>query len=162
MSWVTVLHETALAEQVRDSQYLYPLLQCVHVVGLSMFAGSLALVNLRLAGVGQAVALHDFARHALRIAWLGFVMVLITGASMAVGFIDVFSVSTVMQIKLTLVALLLINALVLQQKTACAQAPWAIKPPAPRVVRCWVTVAITLIFTVVALGKLLAYIGGKD
>ena len=43
---------TALGQVVRQSLWLFPVIEAVHLVGLSLLAGSLLIVDLRLLGVG--------------------------------------------------------------------------------------------------------------
>jgi hypothetical protein len=162
MTLVDWLHGTAYATTVRESQTIYPLLQSVHILGISMFAGAVAMVNLRLAGAGQSIPLTDFARYAMRVGWFGLILILMTGMSMAVGFVDVFVVSGVMWAKLTLVAFAIANAVIIQRNGVVANAPWAHTPPDSGKVRKWAAVGIVILLAIVTLGKLLAYIGGKD
>ena len=163
MSLVEVIHNSAYAAHIRESQYIYPLMQCVHITGLAMFAGGVALVNVRVAGLGSAVPLVDLGRHAMRVAWIGLAMIVLTGVNMAASFLEVFAVSTVMQVKLGFILLALANAVILQRGLAGAGgAPWAISPPDPAAARKSAALGIAVLLTIITLGKLLAYIGGKD
>lgn len=162
MSLVEVIHNSAYAAHIRESQYIYPLMQCVHITGLAMFAGGVALVNARVAGLGASVPLVDLGRHAMRVAWIGLALIVLTGVNMAASFLEVFAVSTVMQFKLGLVLLALANAVVLQRGLSGAGAPWAASPPDPAKARKWAALGVTVLMVIITLGKLLAYIGGKD
>lgn len=163
MSLVEVIHNSAYAAHIRESQYIYPLLQCVHIIGLSMFAGGIGLINARVSGLGASVGLVDFTRHAMRIAWIGLALILVTGINMTASFIEVFAVSTVMQAKLAVIALVLANALIIQRGVAGAgRSAWALNPPNPAAARKWAAIGIVALLVVITLGKLLAYIGGKD
>ena len=56
---------TALGTAVRQSVWAFPVIEAVHLLGLSLLGGSLLIVDLRLLGVGltrQPVA--ELARHA--------------------------------------------------------------------------------------------------
>lgn len=163
MSIVELVNNSAYAAHIRESQYIYPLLQCVHITGIAMFAGGVALTNARVAGLGAAVPLTDFARYAMRVAWIGLALIAVTGLNMAVSFIAVFAVSTVMQLKLAAIALALVNAAIIQRGLSGARlAPWAVSPPDPGKARKWAVAGILVLMTIITLGKLLAYIGGKD
>lgn len=163
MSLIEWVQNSTYAAEIRESQYIYPLLQCIHITGIGMFAGSVALVNLRLAGIGRAVPLIDFSRHAMQVAWLGLALILLTGVNMALSFIEVFAVSPVMQAKLCLVVLAIGNAVIIQRNIAGGDhAVWMLAPPSAAKARGWVTIGIAVLIAVITLGKLLAYIGGKD
>jgi hypothetical protein len=162
MSMVDWIHGTSYATAIRESQVIYPLLQCVHIIGIGMFVGGVVLVNLRLAGLGRDIALVDFSRHAMRVAWIGLAMILVAGIHMGGSFIDVFAVSTVMRLKLLLVILAIGNAVIIQRGIAGTNASWLVTPPNAAQARNWATIGIAVLLTIITLGKLLAYIGGKD
>lgn len=162
MSMIEWLHATSYAVQVRESQFLYPLLQAVHIIGIGLFIGGLTLTNLRVAGVGCRIPLVDMARHAMRAAWVGLFLIIATGLQMLLGFIDVFSVSGVFGIKLMLVLGAIANAAFIQQGIGGPAPRWLGTPPDVRRARLWATAAITMLAVIIILGKLLAYIGGKD
>lgn len=163
MSIVEMIHASAYAEHIRESQYIYPLLQCVHITGIGMFAGGLSLINLRLAGVGGQVGLAEFARHAMRIAWIGLALIVVTGINMAASFMQVFAVSAVLQTKLAVILFAIANAVIVQRGIAGgAGARWVLNPPPSEKTRKWAVAGIAVLVVIITLGKLLAYIGGKD
>jgi hypothetical protein len=79
---------------------------------------------------------------------------------MAASFMEVFAVSTVMQAKLAAVGLALVNAAVIQR--GLSGGAWARTEPDPARARKWAAIGIVVLMTIITLGKLLAYIGGKD
>lgn len=46
------LEQTALGEAVRNSSWLFPVIEAVHLMGLALVGGALLLVDLRLFGLG--------------------------------------------------------------------------------------------------------------
>ena len=55
---------TALGTAVRESIYAFPLIESVHLLGLSLLGGSLLLVDLRMLGAGlKRQKIGDLARH---------------------------------------------------------------------------------------------------
>jgi hypothetical protein len=45
-------YQTAIGEAIRESTWLFPLIEAVHLVGLGLTAGAVLIVDLRLLGVG--------------------------------------------------------------------------------------------------------------
>ena len=45
-------YQTAIGEAIRDSTWLFPLIEAFHLVGLGLTAGAVLIVDLRLLGVG--------------------------------------------------------------------------------------------------------------
>jgi hypothetical protein len=53
-------YQTAIGETIRDSTWLFPVIEAFHLLGLGLTAGAVLIVDLRLLGVGlnrQPVAL---------------------------------------------------------------------------------------------------------
>jgi hypothetical protein len=161
-SIIEQIYGTSYATAIRESQVIYPLLQCGHIIGIGMFVGAVMLVNLRIAGAGLTINLVDFSRHAMRGAWIGLLLILGSGLPMAGSYITVFAVNPVMGLKLTLVMAAICNALIIYCATAGADARWLRDPPDPAHARKWAALGISVLLTIISLGKLLAYIGGKD
>lgn len=71
---------TALGETIRTSLWLFPAIECVHLLGLVMLGGSVLMVDLRLLGVGlrdQPIAQVAGAGH--RLLMSGLLIMLATG-----------------------------------------------------------------------------------
>ena len=77
------IENTAVAHLLRNSRVLFPLVECVHLVGLALFVGPLFLINLALLGLAmrrQPVA--EFARALLPCTRSGIMLLLVTGPLM--------------------------------------------------------------------------------
>jgi hypothetical protein len=62
MDIVTAIHESALANWVRDTIWVYPLMLTLHAVGLAFAAGLSVALDLRLLGVARALPLDPMRR----------------------------------------------------------------------------------------------------
>jgi len=59
------LESTTIALAVRDSLWLFPVIECMHLLALSMLGGSLLVVDLRLMGFGlKSQSVSHLARQA--------------------------------------------------------------------------------------------------
>ena len=47
------LEGTGLANRIRDSLYLFPMLESFHVIGLALVFGTIAIIDLRLLGIAS-------------------------------------------------------------------------------------------------------------
>ena len=78
LPFFTWCEQTAVGEAIRDSQWLFPVIESVHLLGLVVIAGAVLVVDMRLFGLGlrqQPVA--QLARDAQ--PWLiGSLMVMLT------------------------------------------------------------------------------------
>lgn len=159
---IHALNEAPIAAAIRESQSAYPLLQVVHIVGFSLFIGAMTFANLRVAGAGSKVPLLDFVRYSTRIALFGLALVLLAGGAMFISFADIFFVSDVMRLKLIVLVVALGNLVILVRGSLGSSPRWFDQAPDPVRARKWVALSITACLLIITLGKLLAYIGGKD
>ena len=77
-----LIENSALGEVIRDSKWLFPVIECFHLLGLAVIGGAVLVVDLRLAGLGfrgQPVA--QLARDAQR--WLlGSLVVMVASGTL--------------------------------------------------------------------------------
>ncbi|MFN3737568.1 hypothetical protein [Hydrogenophaga sp.] len=159
MSLIERVDASAYAEWIRNSDILYPLLQVVHIIGISIVVGSLIAGNVRVLGAARDLPLRDFSRHLYRWVLVGLVLFLLTGVHMAVAFLHIFAVNPVMGIKLVLLALAVaVNVYLYRWQFAAAVAP----TQAGARQKALAALSVLLLLTIIVMGKLLAYIGGKD
>lgn len=54
---------TAIGAAVRESLWLFPVIECIHLLGLAMLGGAVLVVDLRLLGLGlRSQPVHDLAQ----------------------------------------------------------------------------------------------------
>ena len=63
MSPIGAIEASALGQAMRQSLYLYPAVETVHIVGLALLFGSIAVLDLRQLGLARDVPVTRLARH---------------------------------------------------------------------------------------------------
>jgi hypothetical protein len=80
LSFAEWCEATWLGTAVRDSIWAFPVIEAVHLLGLSLLGGALLLVDLRLLGLGlTAQSASQLARHARPWLRLAVAVMLFTG-----------------------------------------------------------------------------------
>jgi hypothetical protein len=69
-------------EWIKSDAYAYPLLEIVHIIGIALLLGNLVLFEVRVFGLGRAVAVQPLARLALPLAAAGFGLAACSGLLM--------------------------------------------------------------------------------
>lgn len=67
---------------LRESAWVYPILEIVHIVGIALLLGNLILFETRMLGASKAIDLTALARLALPLSVLGFTLAAISGLTM--------------------------------------------------------------------------------
>jgi hypothetical protein len=108
--FLQTLQDSAIATAIREGESLFPWIECVHVLALTVVIGSIAIVDLRLLGVAsrdRTVAQTTAA--VLPVTWIAFVFAVLTGGLMFSSNATVYAHNFYFQIKMALIALAGIN-----------------------------------------------------
>ena len=143
---------------VQSSAWLWPTMETIHFIGLSLLLGSLIVIDLRMAGHFRS--LDPSAIHKL-LPWtlIGFGMNLTTGILFFYGDPLRYAVNIGFQVKMVLVVIAGINALLFYWKvTPIMQSlhPDATSPPLARVIA---YTSLATWFGVLLCGRLIPYVG---
>lgn len=98
-----------LSSALRKSQWVYPLVNTGHVLGLALLVGAITTLDVRLLGVGRTVALVPVAQLLIRVARVGFVLAVAMGALLFIARPADYAVNQLFQIKLLLIIVALVN-----------------------------------------------------
>ncbi|WP_405818495.1 hypothetical protein OG705_04315 [Streptomyces sp. NBC_00838] len=154
-SW---LEDTWLAETVRSTAYLYPVLESIHIVGIALLIGPAAAFDLRLLGVGQQMLrVTTAANYLLRLSHVGFVIAAVTGVAMFLPGANLIADRGSAPWKLGLLLIAGINILIFHRRTYRNAADWDTNQPTPIAARCAAVVSLTSWTGVTIAGRLLAY-----
>lgn len=103
------LEASGLGAAIRQSRWLYMVANVGHIVSLMLFAGAIAVMDVRMAGALAATSPGFVLRNARRVAIAGFVCLAISGAFLFTAEASHVIINRVFQIKLGLIALGLAN-----------------------------------------------------
>jgi hypothetical protein len=156
--WLVWLETSALAIAMRQWEWLYPIVEIVHILGFVILAGAAFFFDLRLLGIGRTLPVTALARHLLTWARGSFVVIAASGLMMFIAHATEMAANPAFRLKLILIAAALANAAIFHRWPFKSAASWdtqAITPPAAKIAAtvsliCW-TGAITC-------GRLLAYV----
>src|SRR5436305_13746460 len=77
------IEASALATKIRDSLFLFPLIESTHVFGLALVFGTIAVIDLRLLGIASTHrSFRRMASDILKWTWVAFALTVLTGSLM--------------------------------------------------------------------------------
>src|SRR5436190_23353425 len=112
---LTALESSHLADRIRVSLYLFPLLESLHVLGLATVFGTIAIIDLRL--LGLASTRRPFTRIAsdiMKWTWAAFALTVATGLLMFITNAGVYYHNFFFRSKMAMLALAGINIAVFE------------------------------------------------
>jgi uncharacterized protein DUF6644 len=152
------LQGTGLAAGIRDSLFLFPLLESAHVFGLALVFGTITVIDLRLLGIASAGrSFQRIASDVLKWTWAGFALTALTGALMFTTNAVVYFNNFYFRTKMALLALAGVNMLVFELTAGRTIRQWDEAPSAPRLGRVVATLSLVLWVAVIFAGRIIGF-----
>ena len=152
------LQQTSLAVSIRDSLFVFPLLESVHVVGLALVFGTVAIVDLRLLGLASMNrSFQRLAADTLQWTWAAFVLTAITGVLMFITNATAYYQNPYFRAKVALLTLAAVNVLVFELTTGRTVAGWDRAPTPPRRARLAGTLSLVIWVGVIVAGRMIGF-----
>jgi uncharacterized membrane protein len=154
---LTWLDASALAQAMRGSIWMYPIVEIVHIVGFVLLVGSIAMFDLRVLGFARALPVQQLGRHLLPWSVASLALIVPAGVMMFSAHPHDFVSNRVFQLKLLLIVLAGLNALMFHVGVYRTVAAWNTTKPAPALARVQALVSLAIWIGVICCGRLLAY-----
>jgi hypothetical protein len=150
------LHQ--LGAPIRQSLWLFPALETLHILGFALLYGSVVIVDLRLLGLNRALPVSQLA--ALALPWTkgAFLLIVPTGLTMFLGHVDDYLTSPVFGVKMALLAAGVANAVALHRGPLRGVAAWDAGAMPPRPVRVAAALSLLSWTGAIVCGRLIAYL----
>ncbi len=113
--WLAGLEATALAAALRDSVWVYPLVNAGHILGVALLVGSIIPLDLRLLGAWRSVPLAPLWQVLTRTAASGLALAVVFGSLLFITRATEYAASGFFIAKMVVVGAASANALVLRR-----------------------------------------------
>ena len=161
MTPIGALEASGLGQAMRQWLWLYPSVEVVHIVGIALLFGSIAVLDLRLLGVGRSIPVRPLARHVLPWTAASFLLIVPSGLMMFTAHASEFISSPVFVLKMCLIMAGGLNAALFHTVVFPSVEVWDSEemrklgpPPSARISA---AVSLAIWICVIACGRLLAY-----
>ena len=152
------LQGTRLAVSIRDSLYLFPLLESAHVIGLALVFGTIAVVDLRLLGLASAErSFLRIASDTFRWTWVAFALTALTGGLMFMTNAVVYFNNAFFRAKVVLLVLAAINVLVFELTARRTVDRWDRSPSAPPIGKTVAALSLAIWVGVIFMGRMIGF-----
>ncbi|HSB40547.1 MAG TPA: hypothetical protein VLK28_01855 [Methylomirabilota bacterium] len=157
-AWLVWLETSALAVAMRQWQWLYPIVEILHILGFVLVVGGAFYFDLRLLGRARSLPVSGLAAHLLAWARAGFGLVAPTGLMMFAAHATEFAVNPAFRLKLILIAVALLNAAAFHRWPFRSVARWDAGARAPAWAGIAAVISLACWIGAIACGRLLAYL----
>ena len=153
------LEATSLGTKITESEWIFPTIETIHVLALTLVVGTIAMVDLRLLGVAsRRIGAVQLSREMLPWTWTAFLVAAITGSLMFVSAATKYYANVPFRIKMVLLALAGINMAVLHFGAWRGVRTWDMILPTPRAVRIAASLSLALWIGVVVAGRWVGFV----
>jgi hypothetical protein len=157
LAMMTWLEHRPFAIAIAESTWLFPIAETVHVLALTVVVGSVAMMDLRLLGVGSKDrAASEVISSSLPWAWSAFAVAFGAGSMLFSSKAATYYVNVPFRIKMLCLALAAVNMLFFHFVTARGMAAWDRGTP-PRAARVAAACSLTLWVVIVATGRWIGF-----
>ena len=158
---ISALEASGLGQAMRQWLWLYPTVETVHIVGIGLLFGSIAVLDLRLIGFSRHIPVKLLAKHVLPWTAASFLLIVPSGLMMFTAHATDFISSPVFVTKVCLILAAGLNAAAFHAIVLPSVAVWDAeemrKLPPPPSARLAGAASLLIWIAGVACGRLLAY-----
>ena len=157
MTAMGAIEGSALGQAMRQWLWLYPSVEIVHLCGIALLVGSIAVLDLRLLGFSRNLSARTLAAHTLPWSIGSFALIVPSGLAMFVAHAGDLIASPVFVLKVCLIMAAGVNAAVFHAGVFRGAARWDVDVMPPAAARAAAALSLLLWISVIACGRLLAY-----
>ena len=153
------LEQTSVGAGIRESLWLFPAIETVHLLGMAALVGSAAVLDLRLLGwMMRRERVSELAGRLLPWAWAGFAVQVVTGALLFSSEAIKVYTNPAFRLKMLLILLAGVHALVFHWAVYRDVATWDDSAVLPAGAKVSGLVSILLWVGIVAAGRFIGFV----
>lgn len=159
-SFLQAAEHTSLAAAMRGEfgwEWLFPIVETLHVISLAMVFGSIVMVDLRLVGAASRSALSRLSGEVLPYTWGAFMCAVVTGTLLFVSKVHVYFYNLQFQLKFLCMFLAGVNMAVFHFGAYRRVLEWDERYPPPRAARLAGALSIALWLGVIFFGRWIGF-----
>lgn len=151
------IEASGIAAAIRQSRFIYMLANIGHIVALTLFAGAIAVIDVRLLGGLSATSPGRLIPAARKAALGAFLLLALSGAVLFAAEASHVVLNRAFQLKMVLVTLALLNVLWVESVVVPAIRAMPPFAPLPRSARAGAMISLALWLGVAICGRAIAY-----
>jgi hypothetical protein len=152
------LEDGSIATAVRDSLWLFPLVETIHIIGFSILVGAVILFDLRILGISKRISVRLLAQHLLPWSLAALLLIVPTGTLMFASEASDLVGNSAFVIKMLLLMLAGVNAAAFQLGSFRDVELWDQNAPAPTGAKLHAIASMLIWIGIITCGRMIAYL----
>jgi hypothetical protein len=155
---IAYLAQSAWADNIRENELLFPLLESVHVLAICLVIGTVLALDLRLLGLASVNrSVSRVARGILPLTWTAFAFAVVTGGLLFISNASHYLANRYFDAKICLIGLAGLNMAIFHLGSARDRSHWESDRRPPFKARLAGGVSIVVWIAVVACGRWIGF-----
>jgi hypothetical protein len=152
------LYDSHIGTAIRESIWLFPIIETIHVLSLALLVGTIALVDLRLLGLTmKREPVIEVTRQILPLTWCGFAACVVSGSLLFWAEAAKMYSNPAFRVKLIMLILVGLNPLIFHTTIYRRVAVWNEAIIAPSRARLAAVLSLTVWSGIIVAGRAIAY-----
>ena len=152
------LYGTSLGTAIRESPSAYPIIESIHVLGITLLVGTVSIVDLRLLGVVlKREEVSEVVSQVLPLTWCGFVIMFVSGFLLFWSKAEQCYGNPAFRLKLLLLLLAGLNPLIFHSTIYRSVATWGESADTPNRAKLAGVLSLALWSAIIVSGRAIAY-----
>lgn len=149
---------TTFATTIRNSIWMFPIIESVHVISFTIVVGTIAIVDLRLLGVASVRrSFQRISSDVMKWAWSAFILAVITGLMMFSTNARVYYHNPFFRAKMILLIFAGINVAIFEFTAGRSVQQWDTSAPVPRVGKAVGVASLVLWISIIFMGRIIGF-----
>lgn len=153
-----LIEASRFAVTIRDSIWMFPIVESVHVISFTLVVGTIAIIDLRL--LGLASARRSFRRMAadiLKWTWGAFVLAVATGLTMFTTNAQIYYHNPFFRTKMLLLVLAGVNMAFFEMTAGRTLHSWDQAASAPRAGKAAAVLSLVIWISIIFMGRIIGF-----
>lgn len=149
---------TNFATSIRDSIWMFPIIESLHVISFTLVVGTIAIIDLRLLGLASTSrSFQRMSSDILKWTWGAFVVTVATGLTMFTTNARIYYHNPFFRAKMILLLLAGLNMLVFELSAGRTIHSWDQAASAPRIGKAVAATSLVLWISIIFMGRIIGF-----
>jgi hypothetical protein len=149
---------TNFATTIRDSIWMFPIIESIHVISFTVVVGTIAVIDLRLLGLASMHrSFQKMSSDIMKWTWAAFGLAVLTGLTMFTTNARIYYHNPFFRTKMILLILAGLNVTVFELTAGRTSSSWDKSPSTPRIGKVVGVLSLAIWISVIFMGRLIGF-----